>query len=402
MGYAHLSPQSTSFTHHRHTEHNEKAAKMKLRSAIFAKSAAMPPSKDRFSRIILLIGVVLTIYGSCKVKASTKLPGGATERSLDQKLPLNETRVIQMTDNNRQMIYLHKADIMFMTLAKAGSSSLWHWLYRGVTGRERWDGSVCDQHVHDKSSNCWDGHASYLHTLNPSQQLKILTSERTLRVALQREPYERIISAFKSKFTCEDQRFSTDVHERERLVTVLRKRSHLPEGPPCMNVSEFALALDVCRQNVGRPGYPSNLAVLDDHIRPQEFFLDEVNYDMIIDVKHLSNVTVMQPIIDRVEFKDLVKDGISARHSSGAEILVIPEDAATMLHAYSLESKQGSIKFILDNRTVTKVAWKVQKNPDIFKIRFCTFIKWKPMEWQIYSVELFDLLRQSKKIRILL
>lgn len=353
MGYTRLDPSTSSFSHHRFVDSNDKASRMKLRSAVLAKSNGLNSTKDRFSRFVFVIGVALAIYGLFQAHSKPIPSPPDSGRLLTQNPDLSESRVVQMTDNNRQMIYLHKADIMLTTLAKAGSSSLWHWLYRGVTGRERWIADDCDLHVHDKTSNCWNGHASYLFSLSPSEQLKILTSDKTLRVALQREPYERIISAFKSKFTCEDKRFSTDVHERDRLVTVLRRRSHLPEGVPCMNISEFALALDICRQNVGRRDYPANLSVLDDHIRPQEFFLEEIEYHMIIDVRHLSNVTVMQPIIDRVEFKDLVKDGIPARHGSGAEVLVIPEDAATKLHTYALESKQGPIRFYSSNSTIS-------------------------------------------------
>lgn len=351
MGYAYLDPLPGNLSHHRYSDSNDKASRMRLRSAIFSKQSTGPSSRDRLSRVIFVIGLSLAVYGTFQTRSSPNMVISESGMEVTAKTSLNESRAVQMTENNRQMIYLHKADIMLTTLAKAGSSSLWHWLYRGVTGRERWISDDCDLHVHDKKSNCWKGHASYLNMLSPSEQLRILTSDKTLRVALQREPYERIISAFKSKFTCENNRFSTDVHERDRLVTVLRRRSHLPEGVPCMNISEFALALDICRQNVGRPGYPATLSALDDHIRPQEFFFDEIEYHIIIDVKHLSNVTIMQPIIDRVEFKDMVKDGIPARHSSGAEVLVIPEDAATMLHTYALESKQGQIRFYDNNVT---------------------------------------------------
>lgn len=315
----------------------------------------------------------------------------------------NESRLLEMTGGNRHMVYFHKADILFVTMAKAGSSSLWHWLYRGTTGLQRWDNNACKFHVHEKRSNCWADHVSYLHALPVDVQQRILTSQLlmnhrgdedvhggklsnnsnvdsvssninkgTLRVAIQRDPFERIISAFKSKFTCEAERFSTDVHERDVMVSQLRKAANLPspllpspvsslsissvsfdaptstsaESNNCMNVTEFATALNNVRVHRGEPGYPASLSNLDDHIRPQDFFFDEIDYHMVIDVSHLSDLNVMRPIIDRLPFKALVQDGISHRHSSGDTRLSIPDDAAAMLYSYSLESKPGALKFL--------------------------------------------------------
>lgn len=338
---------------HRWVDIPNHRSKMRLRSSIELKQNSWNGSRRRPFRAIIVLAIFATSLVFILMKPALNLGLSLSERVFQQTSDLNETRVFQITDKNRQMIYLHKPDIMFMTLAKAGSSSLWHWLYRGVTGHQRWDGRVCNRHVHDKTSNCWEGHASYMYMLPPLEQMQILTSPDTLRVALQREPYERIISAYKSKFTCEHQRFSTDVHERDHLVSVLRKWAHLPAGPSCMNVSEFALALHLCRENVGKPGFPPSLQILDDHIRPQEFYLDEIEYDLVIDVKHLSDVDVLKPIIDRLEFKQLIEDGVNPRHGSGSEKLLIPEDAAAMLHGYALESKQAPIKIYSSNESLS-------------------------------------------------
>lgn len=270
-------------------------------------------------------------------------------RPADRKPQIaNQSRMLEITANNRNLVYLHKADILLMTMAKAGTSTTWHWLYPGVTGRKVWDMDACKTYVHDMRSDCWGSDASFVYSLNPEEQWRVLaTSNSTLRVAIQRNPYERVISSFKSKFTCEHERFSTDVHNRETMVPILRHRCGMPDRSwTCMNVSEFAQTLDSCRQHVGKPGYVSSLRLLDVHIRPQEFFFDEIDYDMVIDVNDLSDVNVVAPLINRVQYKDLVQNGPRVRHSSGHDQLSIPERAAAMLYAYAAESKPGKLKYV--------------------------------------------------------
>lgn len=294
------------------------------------------------------VGAMRTLCGNTKSGATMLTSDGVAEGEV-QKKELNESRVRQMSMDNRNMVYLETADILLVTMAKAGTSSLWHWVYRGMTGRERWDNTVCGSYVHQKKSSCWDKHAYYLEALNKSKQIDVLTSNHTLRVAIQRDPYDRLISAYKSKFTCDDSRFSTDVHDRATMVPLLRSQAGLP--PPstnseCMNISEFAIALHRVRSGQGTI---KSLDDLDYHIRPQDYFFDEITYDMIIDVSHLSSLAVLQPIIDRLPFKELVADGIPRRHTSGDLILSIPDDAAVLLHQYALESKPGPLKFLSNN-----------------------------------------------------
>lgn len=113
-----------------------------------------------------------------------------------------------------------------------------------------------------------------------------------------------------------------------------------------MNISEFAETLDSCRRNVGKENYISSLRLLDVHIRPQQFFFDDISYDMVIDVADLSDLNVVTPLIERLQFKDAVKDGPSVRHSSGKDQLFIPERAGAMLYAYASESKPGTLKYL--------------------------------------------------------
>lgn len=284
----------------------------------------------------------------------------------------NETRLRQITQDNRNLVYLHPpVNIVLMTMAKAGTSTTWHWLYPGVTGKSKWDIRGCATYVHDIRSSCWKSYASYLYQLPIKKQWDLLTSSsshpsnsatnsssngtttsdpnRPLRVAIQRNPFERIISSFKSKFTCEHERFGTDVHNRRTMVPILRRRCQVPNPPAnsefadCMNITEFASALEQCRL---RKNF--DLELLDVHIKPQQFFFDEIDYDMIIDVNDLSDINVLRPIIDRIPEpnRQLVVNGPRIRHSSGLDQLNIPEAAAHLLYSYALESVPGKLKYI--------------------------------------------------------
>ena len=118
-----------------------------------------------------------------------------------------------------------------------------------------------------------------------------------------------------------------------------------PESPfaECMNISEFAMALHQCRQRKDL-----DLDVLDVHIRPQQFFFDEIAYDMVIDANDLSDTRVLRPIIERIPQRNrhLVEKGPKLRHSSGSDELHIPERAAHMLYSYALESVPGKLKYV--------------------------------------------------------
>lgn len=322
-------------------------------------------SRDRVVRAVLLILSFLAIlflirltFSTSSLSASFATPAHLRPSLTDPSSfstattsgvahPANLTRVLAITNDNRNdLVYLHKSNIMFMTMAKAGTSSTWHWIYPGVTGHKRYDKKVCKTYIHDIDGPCWRDEASFVYKLPPAEQWKIFTSPQTLRVAIQRDPYSRLISSFKSKFTCEDERFGTDVHNRLFMVPALRRQAGWGTGRSCMNISEFAEALEATRKGVhAGKSRISSLRLMDVHIRPQEMYFDEIDYQMVLDVTDLSDVKNLEPIIKRLRFQELVKDGITLRHSSGGSELLIPDRAAGLLHNFALESKVGEVKY---------------------------------------------------------
>lgn len=256
-------------------------------------------------------------------------------------------RILRLASENRDLVYLPTSNIMFITMAKGGTTSTWNWLYRGVTGRPRFNMTQCKTYVQDVRCECWGKEANYLYEMSESEQWRILKSAGTLRVAIQRDPYDRLLSSFKSKFTCEHEKYGTDLKNRATMVPTLRRQAGFPIGKPCMNVSEFADALESCRVNAGAKGFKlKKLRNMDVHVRPQDFFFDDIDYDIILDVKEM-HVKNLLPVIQRLKYSQLVEKGIEHRHASSGSELLIPEKTAKKLHAFALESKVGKSKYPL-------------------------------------------------------
>lgn len=267
-------------------------------------------------------------------------------------LAYNDTLVHLITDKNRDFVYIPSANVVLATLAKGGSTSLFQCIFTGVTGLPRYVRKQCGSYVHNIHSPCWKNQAVYLYNLSLPLRRKLLTDSTTLRIAIQRNPYDRLLSAFKSKFTCETTLYGTDVRNRETMVPTLRRQAALPlTQPNCMNISEFAEALDRCRQlatsdrNLTFSSSLSDLRQLDIHIRPQRFFFDYISYHIVLDVDDLSNVTNLTPLLRRLPFANLVSSGVRREHASKSYNLRVPELAAGQLHRFALESQVGPTKY---------------------------------------------------------
>lgn len=306
------------------------------------------------------------LNGSFSQKKETMVldPAISTQKKHVTQGLLSEARVHQITYKNKNIVYLHPpVDIILVTMPKSGTTTTFNWLYPGVSGKPSWDSAICKAIAQEIRSSCWKPYASYLYDLPIKHQIELLThvsnsqslnirkATQTLRVAIQRNPYDRLVSSFKSKFTCGTGiEFNTDLYDRRKLVPSLRRRCKVPSPPRdsefsyCVNISEFAMVLDQCRTR--KDVHVENL---DQHIRPQQFFFNEIDYDMVIDVTDLSDASILKPIIDRIPKQNrfLVENGAPHLRSSGTEQLNIPEKAARMLHSFALQSFPGKYKYLV-------------------------------------------------------
>ena len=253
-------------------------------------------------------------------------------------------RMREITADNTDLTYFPHPDVLLMTMAKGGTTSTFNWLYYGLAGR-KFNKSACDTYVQDVRSPCWLDHARNLYHMPDDDQWRILTGPDTLRVAIQRNPFERLVSSWKSKVTCEADVYGTDVRNRDAIVPqLLRQAGFVDDHRNCLNISEFALVLDRVRARVGIK--LQSLRKLDVHLRPQEFYFDDIDYDIVLDVNELGNVTNVEPILKRLPQNehDFVKAGPPTMHSSKGDDLMIPESAAKLLHLFAMESKWGKLK----------------------------------------------------------
>lgn len=263
-----------------------------------------------------------------------------------------ETCVSRIIEDNRELVYIPSAKVLFATMAKSGTSTLFHWLYQLTVGEGTWP-SHCSTYVQDIRSSCWQGLALAVHNLSLEEREKVLYSDKEiLRIAVQRQPYKRLISSFKSKFTCEHEKYRTDLRNRAAMVPVLRRRAQLPESNSlCMNITEFAEALDGCRRRAisfrDRTRGFEFLRVLDVHIRPQVYCFDEIHYDAIIDVADLSDEQVLRPLWERFQHRHNVSVAAGRRHrSTGGSSLSIPDSAAKNLFGFASLSDTAPLRYL--------------------------------------------------------
>lgn len=265
--------------------------------------------------------------------------------------------IIEISKVNGRLMYLYPpVDMLVMLMSKSGSSSILNWLYVGITGLKKWDNRKCRAYVHTIGSPCWSNYGVSFSRLPISRQRKLLFKRtKTLKVAIQRNPYERLISAYMSKFTCDDKMYSTDVHDRSYMVPRLLQLAAYTKSTQkkgCLNISEFATALSMCSS---RFSIENLRLVIDQHIQPQHYFFNIIDYDMVIDVNDLSDETVMTPIANRLPFNQSIKPVPRRRHVSKAvgsgdsddiKEVSIPKDAETKLRAFAMHSIMGELKYI--------------------------------------------------------
>lgn len=293
--------------------------------------------------------VILTLFAFLcvhlvRLRASLTTSSSPTATAKPPRLA-SRARMLQITARNDDFHYFPNADVLLIILAKGGSTSMFNWLYYGFAG-EKFNKSQCETFAQNTDSPCWENHATKLYKMSEDDQWRILTGDATLRVAIQRNPFARLLSSWKSKITCDEGVYGTDVGNRDILVPKLLKQAGLKnDDRKCLSISELADTLDLVRRRVGTSETElKSLQKLDVHLRPQEFFFEEINYHMVLDVSELANVSSVKPILQRLPKKDLryVRSGPPRMNRSKGKELLIPEKAAKLLHLFAMESKWAS------------------------------------------------------------
>lgn len=243
---------------------------------------------------------------------------------------------------SHDVTYVYPLDTVFTTMAKAGSTTTWRMIFTGLTGRV-WEKGACGN-VQNKTSPCWQPYLAQVRDLSEDEQWRVLTSNKTLRVAIQREPFSRLISAFKNKISCSSKKFIKGLLPGH--ANLLRRQAGLPLGIKCMNVSEYANTLDIIRENAGNRDYFTTMSRLDEHFRPQDFYADDIYYNLVLDVSDLSNYTRINPYLDRLPYAELVRKSDMHRLNSGNTPVLMDDKTARKLHDFALLSVLAPYRYV--------------------------------------------------------
>lgn len=256
-------------------------------------------------------------------------------------IQLKEDPVFLITDSNHEVVYLKQPKILLVLTLKAGSAALMTWLYRGVTGKPTWDTEACGTFVQNLTAPCWEGQATYLYDLPLETRWDLFTRDDVMRVSVQRDPYQRLISAYKSKYTCDTEKFQSDMDIP--FAHHLREQARVAPGRPCMELSEFAMILDRLRIYDGEKGV-SKVAWIESHIRPINLRHDIIDYDVILESRYLIHEQSVNLLYERLPFKDTIPPYVPGEHTSGVATLNVPEELDRSLRAFANISIVAQLK----------------------------------------------------------
>lgn len=249
----------------------------------------------------------------------------------------NRERMAYVLERAYGLLYAPKGRVVLMLMAKAGSSTMLAFVYKSSTGRE-WNGTRCGT-LHNRTSACWRNIIIPVAQLPPQKQWNVLTDTRVLRVAVQRNPYDRLLSAYKSKYTCQAERFHTHVPNRDKIVPRMRNALHMrPKTRTCMGMTEFGRMLDIARLRAGMPGYVK-MKYLDNHIMPQQFFGDDLHFNVVMQISDMAVDARRNVIASRFPFSFVMGPGFVSRFASGNATLYVPEGTKESIRLFSKLSR---------------------------------------------------------------
>lgn len=164
------------------------------------------------------------------------------------------------------MQYMPERDLVVCGCGKCGSTSIYQFIYEHEFG-QKWPYTDAP-YPQDLLSERWAGKWTMKH----DQKLQKKIMEHSTSFALIRDPKERLVSAWKSKVTCDDSSYGVDVDDRAHwmkkegrwrgFVPALQRLRGADDNTTCLSLEEFSQALyDIQLQG--------NSKYLDRHFLPQ-------------------------------------------------------------------------------------------------------------------------------------
>lgn len=250
------------------------------------------------------------------------------------------------------IFYFYNARMLVTIHQKTGTTSFWNWIYKGLTNQT----FNCDTYVQDVASPCWRPHVRAWWVMPEEERQSVISDPDILRVAIHRDPLDRVISCWKSKYACKrNSTYKVDLRDQPRMMQemddVISQATNgeslrlSPElnvtNKQCLTIEEYAYMLDVVSDGIDNGRV--NVFTMESHLRPQIYFYQYVNYSMVLPVHKLKNATLVKPIVDRLPF---VPNGTACGHvhSTKGSDLIIPEKTALMLARYASWSERAMTK----------------------------------------------------------
>lgn len=246
-------------------------------------------------------------------------------------------RYEHMFHNDSDFAYIPESAMMITTTAKAGSTAFWTWMLPGITGTATFD--PCNNtYIQNFNAPCWQGKVVHPFNMTDDQRWRMVNRHEILRVAIIRNPYERLISAWKSKAACESDDFGTDVEDRDKIVPILLRQAEIHKQATCLSLTSFAQVLDKLRRMSLRGQF--DIRQMNKHFRPQQSFFRHIRYDIILDVDQISNSTALAPIVRRLRFRDMMPAAPVVLHASPPSLQTISERTAALLYKFALLTEE--------------------------------------------------------------
>ena len=240
--------------------------------------------------------------------------------------------------HDSDLVYISHGNILITTTAKAGSTTLWTCLHKGITGEPHF---ACNNetYIQNFNSPCWNYQVEYPLRMSSKERWRIVHDPNVFRIAITRDPFQRLLSAWKSKVACDSDEYGTDVIDRDIIVPIMLNQAGLSNDTNCLSLAAFANVLERVRIMYIKGDF--EIRFLNKHFRPQEYFFDHIDYDIIMDVDQLSNRSMLEPLVRRLKFPHLLEEAPSFLHRSKKQ-LHIHEDVAMLLYRFAALSESNS------------------------------------------------------------
>lgn len=271
---------------------------------------------------------------------------------------INSKRALDMIRRAELPVYIPTADLVVQSQPKGGSTSLFQLIFAGVTGLQSFHAGTCKTYVQNFSSPCWRSLVVPLEDARPETRNRLLfgRDDGTLRVAVQRDPFDRVMSAYRDKLACN--RNLDEIHREHKKWVVndlLRtadwddfKGAQLTSlGDICLTLPEFGTVLSRIQRRL-KNGAIKELFDIERHFRPQEYFYNDIHYDIILRVQDLSAPERIQPILKRLPLLEQsgISTSIEAWHTTGHRSADMDDETERKIREFSSLSKWGEPKYI--------------------------------------------------------